>query len=56
MWAAGDLSPLQTITNGGGWVTDCAYVEGPIWKKLVVAAQDRTVGGRMSACMLACSH
>lgn len=47
VWRADDLAPLQTLATGGGWVTDVAYVEGPPgWgRKLVVASQDRTVGG-----------
>ncbi len=44
VWNAQDLAPLQTISNGSGWVTDCLYVQCPAYKKLVVAAQDRTVG------------
>ena len=45
VWGAVDLAPLQTLNNGTGWVTDFAYLEGPPYNKLVVAAQDRTVGG-----------
>ena len=44
VWAAGDLAPRQTLANGPGWVTDCLFVDSPAWRKLVVAAQDRTVG------------
>ena len=47
VWGAVDLAPLQTLNNGTGWVTDFAYLEGPPYNKLVVAAQDRTVGGRV---------
>lgn len=44
VWAGGDLAPRQTLANGPGWVTDCLFVDSPAWRKLVVAAQDRTVG------------
>ena len=44
VWSAEGLAPLQSIANGGGWVTDCTLLEGHAVKKLAVAAQDRTVG------------
>jgi hypothetical protein len=47
VWGAADLAPLQTLNNGTGWVTDFAYLEGAPYNKLVVAAQDRTMGGRV---------
>ncbi|PRW05751.1 WD repeat-containing on Y chromosome-like [Chlorella sorokiniana] len=43
VWAGGDLAPRQTLANGPGWVTDCLLVDSPAWRKLVVAAQDRTI-------------
>lgn len=44
VWGGSDLAPRQTLSNGPGWVTDCLLVDSPAWRKLVVAAQDRTVG------------
>lgn len=49
VWAGADLAPMQSLTNGAGWVTDCAFVECPAWRKLVVGAQDRTVRARRLA-------
>lgn len=44
VWDAASLAPVQALTNGSGWVSDCAYLECPAYKRLVVAAHDRTVG------------
>lgn len=44
VWNAETLAPAQALANGSGWVTDCAYLECPAYKRLVIAAQDRTVG------------
>ncbi|KAL4440619.1 hypothetical protein ABPG75_003620 [Micractinium tetrahymenae] len=41
VWNAETLAPVQALANGSGWVTDCAFLECPAYKRLVVAAQDR---------------
>ncbi|KAL4420053.1 hypothetical protein ABPG77_007492 [Micractinium sp. CCAP 211/92] len=43
VWDAASLAPVQALTNGSGWVSDCAYLECPAYKRLVVAAHDRTL-------------
>lgn len=50
VWSGGSLAPLQCISNGPGWVSDCVVVEGAAIRKLAVAAQDRTVGAWAPAC------
>lgn len=54
LWSAADLAPLQTLPGSGGWVSDVAYVQGPTWRKLVVAAHDRTVRRLGGCCGAAC--